>query len=134
MADDKLRALQLRLGKKSSDSFIEWYDNQANANESCKSIIEHFVRMHGTKDIDSDEIQIKMAKDLLNSRGKIFNQQVETAETNNQVEVDYIEQNEVIPNKVVEDIQPIIEAVAKGEKSQEVKEIIPINNRGDINI
>ena len=65
------QTIQIRIGQRTSDSMKEWVNNQVNPNESAKRIIEHFIRIYGTADIDSDEIQILMARELLMSKGEL---------------------------------------------------------------
>lgn len=61
----KNQTIQLRIGQKTPESTKEWVNNQANPNDAAKRVLEHFIRIYGVGDIDSDEIQVKMAKDLL---------------------------------------------------------------------
>lgn len=65
----KTQTIQLRIGQKTPESTKEWVNNQSNPNDAAKRILEHFIRLYGVGDIDSDEIQVKMAKDLLMAKG-----------------------------------------------------------------
>ena len=65
------QTIQIRIGQRTSDFMKKWVNNQVNPNESAKRILEHFIRIYGTADIDSDEIQILMARELLISKGEL---------------------------------------------------------------
>ncbi|MDH5163423.1 hypothetical protein [Heyndrickxia oleronia] len=65
----KNQTIQLRIGQKTPESTKEWVNNQSNPNDAAKRVLEHFIRIYGVGDIDSDEIQVKMAKDLLMAKG-----------------------------------------------------------------
>ena len=70
MSDSKkTQTIQLRIGQKTPESTKEWVNNQTNPNDAAKRILEHFIRLYGVGDIDSDEIQVKMAKDLVIAKG-----------------------------------------------------------------
>lgn len=64
------QTVQIRIGQKTPEKFKNWADNQTNLNESAKRVIGHFIDLYGTNDIDTIEVKIKMAKDLLNVQGK----------------------------------------------------------------
>jgi hypothetical protein len=58
---------QIRIGNKTSEKLKNWILNQENASDAAKRVIEHFIRLYGDTDIDSDEVQLQMAADLLTS-------------------------------------------------------------------
>ena len=55
--------IQILIGKRTYEPLKEWYQNQVNPNESARRILEHFIRIYGTEDVNSYEIQKKMAKE-----------------------------------------------------------------------
>lgn len=66
------RSIQIRLGQKSSEKLKKWADNQSNLNDSVKRVLDHFIDVYGQHDIDSLEVKLKMAKDLVAAQGQPF--------------------------------------------------------------
>lgn len=61
--------IQIRIGQNSPKKLKKWADNQTNLNESVKKIIDHFIDMYGDEDLDSLDVKLKMARDLVAAQG-----------------------------------------------------------------
>lgn len=67
--------IQIRLRNKKDENLVEWANNQQNLNNSVKKLMDYFVMIFGTANIDSVESQIKMAK-ILASVDKVFQNEI----------------------------------------------------------
>lgn len=65
----EIKQIQIRIGKKTDESLKEWFFNQKNPNESARKVLEHFIRVYGTYDINSNHVQVLMAKEILEKKG-----------------------------------------------------------------
>lgn len=111
--------IQILIGKRTYETLKEWYQNQVNPNESARRILEHFIRIYGTEDVNSYEIQKKMAKELLNHQEVVTENKVSTVQDSPKKEKELIEK----VNKKDTPINQSEETQAK-----------PIINRGNINV
>lgn len=111
--------IQILIGKRTYEPLKEWYQNQVNPNESARRILEHFIRIYGTEDVNSYEIQKKMAKELLNHQEVVTENKVSTVQDSPKKEKELIEK----VNKKDTPINQSAETQAK-----------PIINRGNINV
>lgn len=68
--EQSTQTVQIRIGQKTPENLRNWLNNQTNANDSAKRVMEHFIRLYGKQDIDNDEVQVKMARDLLHAKGE----------------------------------------------------------------
>lgn len=132
MTEEKIRTLQVRLGKRTTATFKDWHDNQLNPNESCRRIVEHFIRTYGTNDIDSDEVQIAMAKDLLTSRGITPEVQTDNAHP-------FDQKDNKTKEQVVTPVQKTISTPESLEnetttQDENIGDVFPIGNRGKIEL
>ena len=64
---EPMQTIQIRIGQKTSGILKDWVGNQDNLNEAAKRALEHFIRIYGSDNINSVEVQMKMAKNLLNA-------------------------------------------------------------------
>lgn len=65
------QTIQIRISEKLPDSVYRWCQNQGtNVNEAAKTALQYFVMIYGEEKIDSSEMQIKLAKDLLLLNGE----------------------------------------------------------------
>jgi len=114
--------IQILIGKRTYEPLKEWYQNQVNPNESARRILEHFIRIYGTEDVNSYEIQKKMAKELLN------HQEVVTENTKINTQVSTVQDS---PKKeLIEQVNKKDTPINQSEETQAK----PIINRGNINV
>ena len=127
MTGTKNQTMQVRIGPKTTEPFKEWFSNQISPNDSGKRVVEHFIRLYGTGDIDSDEVQIMMAKDLLMSKGQM-------PSNNSKPSISDIV---VKKEEVTEEVKDVVEEVKSPFKTKDDKsksEVKPVRNRGQMNL
>lgn len=61
--------IQIRLGQKSPEKLKKWAENQSNLNDSVKRVLDHFIDIYGQESIDSLEVKLRMARDLVAAQG-----------------------------------------------------------------
>ncbi|WP_257131369.1 hypothetical protein [Bacillus pseudomycoides] len=70
----KPKAIQIPLSEKMRqrcpDLFV-WIESQENPNEATRKVLEHFISLYGTQSVDSEEVKLGMAKDLLSAKGML---------------------------------------------------------------
>ncbi|KFN04720.1 hypothetical protein D0U04_25950 [Bacillus clarus] len=70
----KPKAIQIPLSEKMRQRCPElfvWIESQENPNEATRKVLEHFILLYGTQSVDSEEIKLGMAKDLLSAKGML---------------------------------------------------------------
>ncbi|TKH22199.1 hypothetical protein FC697_13935 [Bacillus wiedmannii] len=70
----KPKAIQIPLSEKMRQRCPElfvWIESQENPNEATRKVLEHFISLYGTQSVDSQEIKLGMAKDLLSAKGML---------------------------------------------------------------
>jgi len=70
----KPKAIQIPLSEKMRQRCPElfvWIDAQENPNEATRKVLEHFISLYGTQSVDSEEVKLGMAKDLLSAKGML---------------------------------------------------------------
>lgn len=70
----KPKAIQIPLSEKMRQRCPElfvWIESQENPNEATRKVLEHFISLYGTKGVDSEEVKLGMAKDLLSAKGML---------------------------------------------------------------
>ncbi|WP_230690666.1 hypothetical protein [Bacillus thuringiensis] len=70
----KPKAIQIPLSEKMRQRCPElfvWIESQENPNEATRKVLEHFIALYGTQSVDTEEIKLGMAKDLLSAKGML---------------------------------------------------------------
>lgn len=116
--------IQILIGKRTYEPLKEWYQNQVNPNESARRILEHFIRIYGKEDVNSYEIQKKMAKELLN------HQEVVTENTKINTQVSTVQDSPKKEKELIEQVNKKDTPINQSEETQAK----PIINRGNINV
>ncbi|WP_342047968.1 hypothetical protein [Bacillus sp. OTU530] len=122
------KVLQIRVGMKSSDAFKEWVENQGeDANENAKRVLEHFISIYGTGNINEKSVKIKMSQDFLLAENalddRLFSRYEKTKEVaSDSPKGDYTEKQVVVNESVTEENKVNQENVIKEtEKKVESK-------------
>lgn len=127
MTGTKNQTMQVRIGPKTTEPFKEWFSKQISPNDSGKRVVEHFIRLYGTGDIDSDDVQIKMARDLLMSKGEM-----PSAISKPQNSNDVVRKEEV--KEIVEEVKPPFKTKESDGGKVSKSEVKPVRNRGEMNL
>lgn len=65
-----VKVIQIRIGPRASDELKEWVENQGDdANENAKRVLEHFISLYGTMNINDTDVKVKMYQDFLKNVG-----------------------------------------------------------------
>ncbi|PEU30372.1 hypothetical protein CN535_28895 [Bacillus pseudomycoides] len=138
----KPKAIQIPLSEKMRQRCPElfvWIDAQENPNEATRKVLEHFISLYGTKSVDSEEVKLGMAKDLLSAKGMLQGDiprgvsSLAPLTYRKQEEGSSIKENE-ISNKVVKEENKTNDAIEKSEeKIEEATVNKPIKRNMDIN-
>lgn len=70
----KPKAIQIPLSEKMRQRCPElfvWIESQENPNEATRKVLDHFISLYGTQSVDSEEVKLGMAKDLLSAKGML---------------------------------------------------------------
>ncbi|MCU5201639.1 MULTISPECIES: hypothetical protein [Bacillus cereus group] len=105
----------IRMRKKENPAFVEWLDNQDDFSDSVRKLVELHISRHGTKDINSQEVALSMAKELIFlSEGISIPKTVQAVPTQHSS----VQVTEEVP--VVEEKQ--VQEETKEEKKEEIQE------------
>lgn len=119
------KSLQIRLDtSKTHPDIKEWANNQkGSANDSLKTILQHFIRIHGTGDVNSMEVKNKMNLYELKVSGLItekeFDEKIKSFQQSTEETVDTTEDDSKEQKK---DNTPKDTTDYKGKKKKPVDE------------
>ncbi|MCI0767537.1 hypothetical protein [Bacillus sp. TL12] len=138
----KPKAIQIPLSEKMRQRCPElfvWIDAQENPNEATRKVLEHFISLYGTQSVDSDEVKLGMAKDLLSAKGMLQGDiprgvsSLAPLTYRKQEEGSSIKENE-ISNKVAKEENRTNDNIEKSEEKIEEETVNkPIKRNMDIN-
>ncbi|MEH7052929.1 hypothetical protein [Bacillus pseudomycoides] len=137
----KPKAIQIPLSEKMRQRCPElfvWIDAQENPNEATRKVLEHFISLYGTQSVDSEEVKLGMAKDLLSAKGMLQGDiprgvsSLAPLTYRKQEEGSSIKENE-ISNKVTKDEGKPEDIEKSKEKIEEETVGKPIERNMDIN-
>ncbi|MBC6971853.1 hypothetical protein H9I32_05260 [Bacillus sp. Xin] len=138
----KPKAIQIPLSEKMRQRCPElfvWIDAQENPNEATRKVLEHFISLYGTQSVDSEEVKLGMAKDLLSAKGMLQGDiprgvsSLAPLTYRKQEEGSSIKENE-ISNKVAKEENKTNDDIEKSEEKIEEETVNkPIKRNMDIN-
>ncbi|WP_257141461.1 hypothetical protein [Bacillus toyonensis] len=139
----KPKAIQIPLSEKMRQRCPElfvWIESQENPNEATRKVLEHFISLYGTQSVDSEEIKLGMAKDLLSAKGMLQGDIPRGVPSKAPLTYKQPEEGNVVEKvessigTVNEEIQPKDVHIEKSkEKTQEDPVNKPIERKIDIN-